>query len=51
MVGSGRGAVGRAVTSNTKGPGFKSGHQQFLLNIFTDNCLQKRRKEKTHMDN
>ena len=33
-MGSGCGAVGRAVASNTKGPGFESSHRQLLLNIY-----------------
>ena len=32
--GSGRGAVGRAVASNTRGPGFESSHRQLLLDIY-----------------
>ena len=32
MEGSGCGAVGRAVASNTRGPGFKCSHRQLLLN-------------------
>ena len=42
MEGSGCGAVGRAVASNTRGPGFESSHRQLILNIyllFTVNCL------------
>ena len=31
---SGCGAVGKAVASNIKGPGFESSHRQLLLNIF-----------------
>ena len=34
MLGSGCGAVGRAVASNTRGPGFESSHRQLLLNIY-----------------
>ena len=33
LEGSGSGSVGRAVTSYTRGPGFKSSHWQNLLNI------------------
>ena len=33
-LGSGCGAVGRAVASGTRGPGFKSSHPQLLLNIY-----------------
>ena len=36
---SGCDAVGRAVTSDTRGPGFESSHRQLLLTIFTVNCL------------
>ena len=32
--GSGCGAVGRGVASDTRGPGFKSSHRQLLLNIY-----------------
>ena len=34
MLGSCCGAVGRAVASNTRGPGFESSHRQLLLNIY-----------------
>ena len=34
-MGSGCGAVGRAVASNSRGLGFKSSHWQLILNIFT----------------
>ena len=33
-LGSGCGAVGRAVASDTRGPGFESSHWQLLLNIY-----------------
>ena len=33
-LGSGCGAVGKAVASNTRGPGFESSHRQLLLNIY-----------------
>ena len=33
-MGSGCGAVGRAVASVTRGPGFESSHRQLLLNIY-----------------
>ena len=33
-TGSGCGAVGRVVASNTRGPGFESSHRQLLLNIY-----------------
>ena len=33
-MGSGCGAVGRAVASNTRGPGFESSHRQLLSNIY-----------------
>ena len=45
--GSGCGSVGRAVTSDTRGPRFKSSHWQKCINIehlFTVNCVLKRRK-------
>ena len=38
--GSGCGAVGRAVTYDTRGPGFESSHRQLLFeHLFTVNCL------------
>ena len=33
-MGSGCGAVGRAVTFDNRGPGFDSSHRQLLLNIY-----------------
>ena len=33
-VGSGCGAVGRAVATDTRGLGFESSHRQLLLNIY-----------------
>ena len=33
-MGSGCGAVGRAVAYDTRGPGFESSHWQLLLNIY-----------------
>ena len=33
-MGSGCGAVGKAVASGTRGPGFESSHPQLLLNIY-----------------
>ena len=33
-LGSGCGAVGRAVAYDTRGPGFESSHRQLLLNIY-----------------
>ena len=42
---SGCGTVGSGVASDTRGPGFKSSHRQLLIEqLFTVNCLQKRRK-------
>ena len=39
-VGSGCGAVGRAVAYDTRGPGFESSHRQLLFeHLFTVNCL------------
>ena len=47
-LGSCCGSVGRAVTSNTKGPPFESSHRQkfiyFIEHLFTVNCVLKRRK-------
>ena len=40
ILGSGCGAVGRAVTYDTRGPGFESSHRQLLFeHLFTVNCL------------
>ena len=46
--GSGCGAVGRAVASDTRGPGFKSSHRQLLLNIYIllTVCRKDENKEK-----
>ena len=44
MLGSGCGAVGRAVASDTRGPGFESSHWQLLLNIYY--CRKDENKEK-----
>ena len=46
--GSGCGAVGRAVASDTRGPGFESSHQQLLLNIYLllTVCRKDENKEK-----
>ena len=46
--GSGCGAVGRAVASDTRGPGFKSSHRQLLLNIYLllTVCRKDENKEK-----
>ena len=41
-LGSGCGAVGRAVASDTRGPVFESSRRQLFLNIFIVNCLYKR---------
>ena len=48
MVGSGCGAVGRAVASNTGGPKFESSHRQLLLNIYLllTFCRKDENKEK-----
>ena len=48
MVGSGCGAVGRAVASNTGGPKFESSHRQLLLNIYLllTVCRKDENKEK-----
>ena len=46
--GSGCGAIGRAVTSNTRGPEFESSHRQLLLNIYLllTVCRKDENKEK-----
>ena len=47
-VGSGCGAVGRAVAYDTRGPGFDSSHRQLLLNIYLllTVCRKDENKEK-----
>jgi len=42
------GAVGRAVASDTRGPGFESSHRHFLLNIYQllTVCRKDENKEK-----
>ena len=47
-LGSGCGAVGRAVAYNTRGPGFESSHWQLLLNIYLllTVCRKDENKEK-----
>ena len=47
-MGSGCGAVGRVVVSNTRGPRFKSSHRQLLLNIYLllTVCRKDENKEK-----
>ena len=46
--GSGCGAVGRAVASDTRGPRFESSHRQLLLNIYLllTVCRKDKNKEK-----
>ena len=46
--GSGCGAVGRAVASDTRGPGFESSHRQLLLNAYLllTGCRKDENKEK-----
>ena len=47
--GSGRVSVGRAVTSDARGPQFESSHRQtFILDIylFTVNCIEKTKIKK-----
>ena len=46
--GSGCGAVGRVVASDTRGPGFESSHRQLLLNIYLllTVCRKDENKEK-----
>ena len=48
MVGSGCGAVGRVVASDTRGPGFESSHRQLLLNsyLLLTVCRKDEHKEK-----
>ena len=48
MLGSCCGAVGRAVASNIRGPGFESSHWQLLLNIYLllTVCRKDENKEK-----
>ena len=43
---SGCGAVGRAVASDFRGPGFQSSHRLLLVNIFTVNCVVEKTKIK-----
>ena len=47
-MGSGCGAVGRAVASDTRGPRFESSHRQLLLNIYLllTVCRKDENKEK-----
>ena len=47
-LGSGCGAVGRAVAYDTSGPGFESNHRQLLLNIhlLLTVCRKDENKEK-----
>ena len=47
-MGSGCGAFGRVVASNTRGPGFESSHWQLLLNIYLllTVCRKDENKEK-----
>ena len=50
-MGSGCDAVGRAVTSNIRGPGFEYSHWQLLLNIYlllTVKLLKKKRPGMAH---
>ena len=51
-MGSGCGAVGRAVASKTRGPGFKYSHRQLLLNIYLllTVCRKEENKEKRGRD-
>ena len=51
-MGSGCGAVGRAVASKTRGPGFKNSHRQLLLNIYLliTVCRKEENKEKRGRD-
>ena len=49
MLGSGFGAVVRAVASNTRGRQFKSSHRQkfiYIEHLFTVNSVLKRQKKK-----
>ena len=47
-MGSGCGAVGRTVASETRGPRFESSHRQLLLNIYLllTVCRKDKNKEK-----
>ena len=46
-MGSGCGAVGRPVASDTRGPGFESSHRQLLLNtIYCHVCRKDETKDK-----
>ena len=49
LLGSGCGSVGRAITSDTRGPRFESRHRQNLYwTLFTANCIEKTKiKKKT----
>ena len=43
---SGCASVGRVVASDTRGPRFKSGHQQTLHYLYTVNCIEKTKIKK-----
>ena len=46
-MGSGCGSVGRAVTSNSRGPRLESRfRQKFIMNILLSTALKRRKKEK-----
>ena len=50
--GSGCGAVGRAVASDTRGPQFESSHwQNSLIYLFTVNCIEKTKIKKKEAGN
>ena len=53
LMGSGCGAVGRVVASNTRGPEFESSHRQPLLNIYLllTVCRKDENKEKKEAAN
>ena len=51
VVGSGCGAVGRAVASKTRGPGFESSHWQLLLNIYLLLTVEKTKNKEKEAEN
>ena len=59
-IGSGCGSVGRAVSSDTRGPWFESSHRQkciYIEHLFTVNCvfektkIKKKRPGMAHLKN
>ena len=49
--GSGCGAVGRAVASDTRGPRFESSHRRNFIHVFTINCIEKTKIKKKEAGN